>query len=55
MNKKSFKQKIAVIMTIVLIFSAFLPPEAAQTMTLDTKDMVSDISSTQYFQNGISI
>ena len=55
MNKKSFKQKIAVIMAIVLTFSVFLPPEAVQAMTLDAKDMISDISSAQYLQNGISI
>ncbi len=55
MNKKSFKQKIAVIMAIVLTFSVFLPPEAVQAMTSDAKDMISDISSTQYLQNGISI
>ena len=41
MNKKSFKQKIAVIMAIVLTFSVFLPPEAVQAMTLDAKDMKS--------------
>ena len=55
MNKKSFKQKIAVIMAIVLTFGVFLPPETAQAMASDTKNSAPGMSSTQYMQNGISI
>ncbi|MFG6394269.1 MAG: hypothetical protein K1W24_08875 [Lachnospiraceae bacterium] len=55
MNKKPFKQKIAVIMAIILIFGVFLPPETVQAITSDVKDISSSVSSTQNVQNGISI
>jgi len=55
MNKKSFKQKIAVIMAIILMFSIFLPPEAAQAITSGEKNIVSEIYNTEDTQNGVSI
>lgn len=44
MNKKSFKQKIAVIMAIVLTFGVFLPPETVQAMASDTKNSAPGMS-----------
>lgn len=55
MNKKSLKQKIAIIMSIIIILSNILPQEVLQTVTASEKDIIPNTSSTQYIQNGISV
>ena len=51
MNKKSFKQKIAIIIAIIITFSIILPPESIKIIQASGKNNIMGTSNKQEIKN----
>ena len=55
MNKKSFKQKIAIIIAIIIPFSIILPPESIKIIQASGKNNIMGTSNKQEIKNELSV